>query len=88
MSTDTSNYKSTVVSVTTSETELAAADNNRTAMILFNQGSSTIQVYFDSNNTAYFEIEANKGLYFPQPPRNQVQARTASGTATVSVLEA
>lgn len=88
MGTNPSNYSSALVSVTTGGVELAAANNIRSALILFNQGAETIQVYFDTNTTIYFELEANKGMHFPEPPRNQVNAKTASGTASVSVLEA
>lgn len=82
------NYTSNLVSVTTSETELAAADNDRSALILFNQGAESINWYFDSNSTVFFTLEAGKGMYFPEVPRNQINAVTTTGTASVSVMEA
>jgi|TARA_R110000851_G_scaffold251109_1_gene403569 L-ascorbate metabolism protein UlaG (beta-lactamase superfamily) len=81
------NYGGAPVTATTSGVELTAQNTQRNALILFNQGPETILVYFDTA-TNYFEIEANKGVHFPVTPLNQVNAKTTSGTATVSVLEA
>lgn len=82
------NYSSKTVSVTTSATELAAQNTNRSVLMLFNQGSSDIKFYFDSHTAAYFTLESGKGMYFPCVPLNQVNAVTDSGTATVTVMEA
>ena len=82
------NYGGATASVTTANTELSARNNDRNALILFNQGPEDVRVFMDSADTNYFVLEANKGIHFPTAPQNQVQAKTASGTATVSVLEA
>lgn len=81
------NFKSSVVAVTTSETQLLPRNNNRTALILFNQGSENINWYFEDNSTMYFTLEAGKGMYFPDAPTNQIQAVSASGSVNVSVME-
>lgn len=83
-----SNYSSALVTATTGGVELSAQNQNRTAFILFNQGPSAARVYFDGNSTMYYEIAIGEGMTFPEPPINQVNALTASGTAVVSVLEA
>jgi hypothetical protein len=86
--TSNSNYKSVAKSVTTGGVELAALNDARSALILFNQGAEDVKVYFDNNSSVYFVMAAGKGMHFPEPPINQVNAVTDSGTATVSVLEA
>lgn len=83
------NYKSSLVSVTTTVAEALPLNKDRTNLILFNQGTETVQVYFDANSTIYFEIEANKGAhFFGGAPINVINVITASGTSTLSVLEA
>lgn len=90
MSCDTknpSNYISTLVTATTAGVVLSAFDENRTALILFNQGPEVARLYFDANSTIYFELAVGDGMDFPAVPINGVSAKTASGTTVVSVLE-
>lgn len=87
MSSKYNNYKSSVVSVTTSETLLLARNNNRTGLILQNQGASDVNVYFESNSTMYFILEAGKAMHLPAAPQNEINAVSTSGTIAVTVLE-
>jgi len=82
------NYTSALVTVTTSETGLVGTDINRSALILFNQGTEDVQWYFGDNSTHYFVLAAGTGIHFPAPPINTINAVTSSGTAAVSVMEA
>lgn len=83
------NYKERQpVDVTTTVTELVGRNDDRIALILFNQGTENVQLSFGANPDNWFELEASKGMHFPITPKNAVSAKTASGTATVSVLEA
>jgi hypothetical protein len=82
-----SNYAAKTVSVATSATALAAQNLNRDGLILFNQGSATARIYFDTATDAYIELESNKTLHFPAAPSNAVNAVTASGTALITVME-
>jgi hypothetical protein len=82
------NYQSTLVSVTTSETALLGVNAYRKALILFNQGAADVQVYFDSNSTIYYTLEAGQGMHFPEAPINALNAKTSSGTASVTVMVA
>lgn len=83
-----SNYTSAVITVTTSETEITAANNSRTALVLYNQGPSPVDVYFAENSTMFVTIPAGDGLQFTEIPRNQIQGVVSSGTAAVTVWEA
>lgn len=82
------NFKSSIVAVTTSATQLLPRNKNRTALILFNQGAENLNWYFDDSSTVYFTLEPGKGMYFPDAPINQIQAVSASGSVNVSVMEA
>lgn len=82
------NYTSAVVSVTTSATELVGTDINRSALILFNQGTEDVQWYFGDNSTHYFVLRAEAHIHFPAPPINSINAVTTTGTADVTVMVA
>lgn len=88
MSKNNSNFSSKVVNVTTSNTNLAEFNTNRESLILFNQGAQDVQINFGSETTAYFVLEAGKGMYFgTTAPVNQVNARTTTGSSNVTVME-
>lgn len=81
------NYTSKAVAVDSSGVALTAENKNRTALILFNQGSEAVRVYFDIQ-ASYIEIQADQGIHFNSAPINAVNARTTSGTSTITVWEA
>ena len=67
--------------------EVLPYDDERKALLLFNQSASeTVQFYFEDNNTMYFEIEPQKGIHLPEAPMNQIKAKTVSGTANLTVM--
>lgn len=83
------NYKEQAPkTATVAGVELADRNNERVSLILFNQGPETAQISFGSEPTNYIELEPNKAMHFPRVPKNQVNAKTTTGTAVISVLEA
>ena len=62
-------------------------NRSREALVLFNMGSQDAQIYFESASTMYYVLEAGKGMHFPNVPYNQVQAKTASGSTDITVME-
>ncbi len=84
---NSSNFTSVTVTVGTSETELAAYNEERESMILFNQGGEDIKFYFD-DAAAYVLLESGKGMHFGNiAPVNELNAVTDSGTSVVTVME-
>ncbi len=82
------NFKSSLFSATTTAAEVLPTNNNRKALILFNQGAGTVQWYFGSDSTVYFELASGAHVHFPEAPLNSIYAKTASGAASLSVMEA
>lgn len=82
------NYKSSLVSVTSSGVTVLERNGARSALILFNQGDNDIKWYFEDNSTIYFVIKAGEGIHLPDAPQNQIKATTDSGTSPLSVMEA
>lgn len=80
------NYRSKVVAVGTSETELLPRDDNRYAVLLFNQGDQTVSFYFEDNSAAYFSIAAGTGIELPIAAMNQINAVAASGSQNVTIM--
>jgi len=87
MSSKYNNYASSLVSVGTSETAVLARNNGRTAIILFNQGSTDIKWYFEDNSTMYFVLPAGEGIHLPAAPSNEINAIVDSGTSALTVME-
>lgn len=83
------NYTSTRVTVGTSETAILARDNNRKALILHNQDTSTdIDVYFESDSNNFITIAAGATFEFEKAPQNALNGVVASGTANLTVMHA
>ena len=87
--TEYKNYVPKAVAVGTSGAQLVDYDESRTVLIVFNQGSEDVQLYMNSVDAAFVTIPVGYGISFKEiTPINEVNAKTTSGTSTLTVWEA
>ena len=87
--TQKSNYKSSLVAVTTATEAVLPLNKNRTSLILFNTGAEDVKVWFETNTTMFFLVEAGKGVHFiGAAPINAINCTVGTGTSSLTVLEA
>lgn len=87
MTSNARSYTQTSTTITSSSAEVVAASRDRKALILFNTGSTDIQIGI---GTAAITIAASDHLAFTDGdcPINALVAATASGTSTLVVWDA
>ena len=88
MSNKQNNYTNKApITVTTGGNALLPLNLNRTSLILFNQGPSSVNIYMNTA-AAFITLTAGQRMDFTHAaPLNEINGTTTSGTAVVTVWE-